>query len=48
LVNLPILQPGPIQNCAQCQLWINPKVWSTTPATWNLPPYEEFRTWSTV
>ena len=47
-VNLPILQPGPIQSCALCELWINPKVWSTTPATWNLSPYEEFRTWSTV
>ena len=29
-VNLPILQPGPIQSCALCELWINPKVWSTT------------------
>jgi hypothetical protein len=48
LVNLPILQPGTLQSCALCNLWINPKVWSTTPATWNLPPYEEFRTWSTV
>ena len=47
LVNLPILQPGAIQNCATCNLWINPKVWSTTPAAWS-GTNAEFRTWSTV
>jgi hypothetical protein len=46
-VNLPILPPGIIQNCAICNLWINPKVWSTTPAAWSGPD-AEFRTWSTV
>jgi hypothetical protein len=46
-VNLPILQPGTIQNCEICNLWINPKVWSTTPAAWSGTD-AEFRTWSTV
>jgi hypothetical protein len=41
LVNLPILQPGQIQDCPTCQLWINPKIWGTTPAKWN----NEFRQW---
>ena len=47
LVNLPILQPGMIQNCTMCNLWINPKVWGTTPAAWSGPD-AEFRTWATV
>ena len=47
LVNLPILQPGMIETCALCNLWINPKVWSTTPAAWSGAD-AEFRTWSTV
>ena len=47
LVNLPILQPGAIQNCAICNLWINPKIWGTTPAAWSGPD-AEFRTWATV
>jgi hypothetical protein len=46
-VNLPILQPGFIQNCATCNLWINPKIWGTTPAAWSGPD-AEFRTWATV
>ena len=46
-VNLPILQPGTLQTCALCNLWINPKVWSTTPAAWSGQD-AEFRTWSTV
>ena len=46
-VNLPILQPGIIQTCQLCNLWINPKVWSTTPAAWSGDD-AEFRTWSTV
>ena len=46
-VNLPILQPGIIQTCTLCNLWINPKVWSTTPAAWSGPD-AEFRTWATV
>ena len=50
LVNLPILELplADYGTCLQCELWINPKVWGTTPATWNLPPYEDFRTWSTT
>lgn len=47
LVNLPILLPGEIQNCTLCNLWINPKVWITTPAAWS-GDNAEFRTWSTV
>ena len=46
-VNLPILQPGTIQNCAICNLWINPKIWGTTPAAWSGTD-AEFRTWATV
>jgi hypothetical protein len=46
-VNLPILQPGFIQTCELCNLWINPKIWSTTPAAWSGAD-AEFRTWSTV
>jgi len=46
-VNLPILQPGTIQNCATCNLWINPKIWGTTPAAWS-GTNAEFRTWATV
>ena len=46
-VNLPILQPGIIQTCQLCNLWINPKVWSTTPAAWSGAD-AEFRTWATV
>lgn len=46
-VNLPILQPGAIQNCVTCNLWINPKIWGTTPAAWSGPD-AEFRTWATV
>jgi hypothetical protein len=47
LVNLPVLQPGILQSCEVCNLWINPKVWSTTPAAWSGAD-AEFRTWSTV
>ena len=46
-VNLPILQPGTLQTCAICNLWINPKIWGTTPAAWSGPD-AEFRTWATV
>jgi hypothetical protein len=46
-VNLPVLQPGILQSCEVCNLWINPKVWSTTPAAWSGTD-AEFRTWSTV
>ena len=46
-INLPILQPGTLQTCEICNLWINPKVWSTTPAAWSGVD-AEFRTWATV
>lgn len=49
-VNLPVLAL-PVENyvtCEQCELWINPKKWGTTPATWNNPPYAEFRQWQYV
>jgi hypothetical protein len=46
-VNLPILQPGMIVDCPTCNLWINPKVWITTPAAWSGAD-AEFRTWATV
>lgn len=46
-VNLPILQPGELRSCEICNLWINPKVWITTPAAWSGPD-AEFRTWATV
>jgi hypothetical protein len=42
-VGLPVLPPGVISDCGTCILWINPKVWNTTPAKWN----NEFRTWIT-
>lgn len=48
--NLPILAL-PVTNyetCEECELWINPKVWDTTPATWGSSPYADFRTWSTT
>jgi hypothetical protein len=48
--NLPVLAL-PVTNyetCEECELWINPKVWSTTPATWGSSPYADFRTWSTT
>lgn len=45
LVNLPILQPGELQDCPTCQLWINPKIWGTTPAKWGQGVDVEFRQW---
>lgn len=48
--NLPVLAL-PVTNygtCEECELWINPKVWDTTPATWGSSPYADFRTWSTT
>jgi hypothetical protein len=46
-VNLPILAL-PLENygeCTLCELWINPKKWGTTPATWASAPNADFRTW---
>ena len=48
--NLPVLAL-PVANygtCEECELWINPKVWNTTPATWGSSPYADFRTWATT
>jgi hypothetical protein len=48
--NLPVLAL-PVANygtCEECELWINPKVWGTTPATWGSAPYADFRTWATT
>ena len=33
-------------NCDECELWIAPKIWNTTPATWG-GAYGDFRTWIT-
>ena len=48
--NLPVLAL-PVANyetCEERELWINPKVWRTTPATWGSSPYADFRTWATT
>lgn len=48
-VNLKVLAL-PYQNyvsCSICELWISPKVWSTTPQTWNYGVETANRTWST-
>jgi len=48
--NLPVLQL-PLEDygtCNYCELWINPKIWNTTPATWGSAPLADFRTWSTT
>lgn len=49
-VNLKVLAL-PVENyqsCSLCELWIHPKVWGTTPATWGSSPYAEFREWQYV
>jgi len=47
-VNLPVLAiPYESYNtCSLCELWINPKVWSTTPENWSSGPNVSFRTWA--
>jgi len=48
--NLPMINwpyPDGYDDCSECELWINPKVWSTTPAKWS-GVGAEFRTWATV
>lgn len=50
LNNLPMINwpyPAGYDDCSECELWINPKVWSTTPAKWS-GTGAEFRTWATV
>ena len=46
-VNLQVL-PLPYENyvsCDNCILWINPKVWSTTPEKWGQGTDVAFRKW---
>ena len=46
-VNLQVL-PLPYENygtCEYCELWINPKVWSTTPEKWGQGTDVAFRKW---
>jgi hypothetical protein len=47
-VNLPMVNwpQSNLFNCDICELWIAPKVWNTTPATWG-GAYGDFRTWIT-
>lgn len=47
-VNLPVLAI-PYQtydSCSLCELWIQPKIWSTTPENWSSGPNVSFRTWA--
>jgi hypothetical protein len=32
--------------CEVCELWISPKIWSTTPQTWNSGSNVVTRTWA--
>ena len=48
-VNLKVLAL-PYENyvsCSVCELWISPKIWNTTPQTWNYGVETANRTWST-
>ena len=47
-VNLPVLSiPYESYNsCSLCELWIQPKIWSTTPENWSSGPNVAFRTWA--
>lgn len=49
-VNLPLLSVpfDNYENCEECELWINPKIWGTTPASWGSAPYAEIRQWGFV
>jgi len=45
-VNLPMVNfpfADGYEDCAECELWINPKKWSTTPESWS----DSLRTWIT-
>jgi hypothetical protein len=47
-VNLKVLAL-PFENyvsCSVCELWISPKIWNTTPQTWNSGSVVVTRTWS--
>jgi hypothetical protein len=44
-VDLPVLPPGELDSCQECQQWITPgKIWITTPGKWN----EQYQTWSNI
>ena len=44
-VGLPVLPPGALDNCADCEQWITPgKVWITTPGTWD----EQYQKWINI
>jgi hypothetical protein len=44
-VDLPVLPPGELDSCEECQQWITPgKIWITTPGKWN----EQYQTWSNI
>ena len=47
-VNIPMVNwpQSNLINCDICELWIEPKIWNTTPATWT-GAYGDFRTWIT-
>jgi hypothetical protein len=48
LYNLPVLAIPyeDFGDCAECELWINPKVWNTTPERWNNGTIDEaLREW---
>jgi hypothetical protein len=42
ILDLPYADYG---DCPYCELWINPKIWSTTPAKWGQGTDVEFRRW---
>jgi hypothetical protein len=43
--NLPVLPPGELDNCVECQQWITPgKVWSTMPGRWT----DQYQTWINI
>lgn len=46
-VNLPILALPYVDfgNCAYCELWANPQIWSTTPQNWNSGSAVAYRMW---
>ena len=44
-INLPVLPPGALQDCEECQIWITPgKKWGTIPARWE----DEYQKWINV
>lgn len=47
-VNIPMVDwpQSNLFNCDECELWIEPKIWNTTPAKWG-GAYGDFRTWIT-